>query len=168
MGKRKRERRGRKKPHFESPVVPKKAPNSGPHVPSLRKIPDSNEKRDYGKYFPAWRFSMLDVHGPFGFGDAVTVEVAMQLAKRLGSQEARTWNDIFTRDKHNNHANQVEKLAPEARRRLRHLKLDDFDELHSIRLSGAGRLYGVWREGVFYVLWWDRAHLVYPYKKKHT
>lgn len=110
---------------------------------------------------------MLDVQGPFGF-EEVTETAATQLCQRLCSQESRTWNDIFGSDQSHNHGNRTDRFSPRAQKRLRELQLDDFDELHSIRLSGVGRLYGVLREGVFYVVWWDRHHAVYPSKKKRT
>ncbi len=110
---------------------------------------------------------MLDLQGPYGF-EILKADDALELAQRLGSTELRTWNEIFASDKANNHPNQVERFSKEAKKRLRELKRDDFDELHSIRLSGKGRLYGVLREGVFYIIWWDRDHQVYPSKKKNT
>jgi len=110
---------------------------------------------------------LLDVVGPFGFAD-ISEDLALKLTDRLKSFESRTWNEIFTGDKKNNHSNKIANLCQEAKRRLRQLELDDADELRSLRLGGKHRLYGFLRAGTFYILWLDRDHLIYPSKKKHT
>ena len=110
---------------------------------------------------------MLDVSGPFGFQD-VTESDALRLAEKPTSIERQTWHEIFSSNRKRNHLNRVEGFSPKAQKRLRELGRDEFLELHSIRLTGTGRLYGVLRGGVFYIIWWDRDHLVYPSRKKHT
>jgi len=49
-----------------------------------------------------------------------------------------------------------------AQRRLQHLSLDDFDELFRFRLGNKRRLWGILDGDVFYPLWWDADHKVYP------
>jgi hypothetical protein len=62
----------------------------------------------------------------------------------------------------------VDKLVPEARRRLIQLKLEDIDELLSLRLSGKQRVWGILSEGVAALLWWDPDHRICPSRLKHT
>lgn len=109
---------------------------------------------------------MFDFAGPFGF-EAPNEKDILALTGKLRSLESMTWNEIF-QSKRRNHTNAIVGFAPAAQRRLRERQLDDFEELHSIRLTGVERIYGVWREGVFYAIWWDRSHRCYPSKKKHT
>lgn len=41
------------------------------------------------------------------------------------------------------------------------MKLDDVEEVVSLRLTGAQRLWGYRILAVFHVLWWDPEHKVY-------
>lgn len=109
---------------------------------------------------------MFDVQGPFGFEPLNTTDATV-LVRKLASLESMTWGEIF-KAKKRNHPNSTEHFAPEARKRLRQIELDDFEQLHSLRLGGTARIYGVWREGAFYVIWWDPEHRVYPVAKKRT
>jgi hypothetical protein len=61
------------------------------------------------------------------------------------------------------HYQPVTSLCSEARRRLRVLNLEDFDtRLFRFRDGVKGRLWGFERDGIFYALWWDPNHRVYP------
>jgi hypothetical protein len=68
----------------------------------------------------------------------------------------------------NNHRVSVEILCKEARDRLSELKLDDVDELLSLRLTGAQRIWGILEHNVVSLLWWDPNHQVCPSPKKYT
>jgi hypothetical protein len=52
-------------------------------------------------------------------------------------------------------------LCPEAQTRIRERQLEGFD-LFRFRLSNLERLWGLILEGVFYPIWWDPLHEVYP------
>jgi hypothetical protein len=67
-----------------------------------------------------------------------------------------------------NHKMDVGLLEKDARDRLVELRLDDLDELWSLRLSAQERVWGVITLNVFSLLWWDPEHTVYEVKKKHT
>jgi hypothetical protein len=45
---------------------------------------------------------------------------------------------------------------------LEELRLDDFDELFRFRLGTMRRLWGIVDDEVFYPVWWDPDHKVYP------
>lgn len=49
-----------------------------------------------------------------------------------------------------------------AQDRLVALKLDDQTQISRLRFGGAARLYGFRRDNVFYVIWWDPNHEVWP------
>jgi hypothetical protein len=54
-------------------------------------------------------------------------------------------------------------LCPEAQNRLEALGLDDVDELFRFQLGNEPRLWGVIDDdGIFYPVWWDPRHQVYP------
>jgi hypothetical protein len=62
----------------------------------------------------------------------------------------------------------VENLSPEATQRLREVHHDDEEWLFEIRLGNKPRVWGIRRETVFLVLWWDPEHLVCPSPLRHT
>jgi hypothetical protein len=65
-----------------------------------------------------------------------------------------------------NHWISVSRLPQEAKNRLVAIKLDDVDQLFSLRLSGTRRLWGLREDSTFFVVWWDPHHRVYPVEKK--
>ncbi len=62
----------------------------------------------------------------------------------------------------------VDQFYPEAKRRLKEIKMYDTDELLHMGLSGKERIWGVKIGRVFQILWWDPNHTVCPSYKKHT
>jgi hypothetical protein len=63
--------------------------------------------------------------------------------------------------KHHHH--EFSSLCKEAQDRLAELKHDErFEDLFRFRLGGKKRLWGFLLGNVFYVLWWDSEHQVYP------
>lgn len=56
----------------------------------------------------------------------------------------------------------VSDIIPEAQKRLEQLKLDDVEELYSIRLSGEIRIFGIRKFNYFQVLWFDLKHEICP------
>jgi hypothetical protein len=62
----------------------------------------------------------------------------------------------------------VGELCKTARDRLEDLRLEDIDELVSLRLGGAERVWGIRDGNVMLLLWWDPEHAVCPSLKKHT
>jgi hypothetical protein len=84
-----------------------------------------------------------------------------EIRGKLAHFEGKTWNEILIREKHWNHTVPVSKLRSTARERLRAMKLDDVEEVVSLRLTGAQRLWGYRILAVFHVLWWDPEHKVY-------
>lgn len=88
---------------------------------------------------------------------------------KLKDLESNTWDEIRLQThrgkggmKSNNHLVQVGKLCEKARKRLVDLKLDDNDELYSLRLEGKIRIYGIRKENYLDIIWVDLNHEVYP------
>lgn len=59
-------------------------------------------------------------------------------------------------------------LAGEAVRRLTELQLVDLTKIHRLEFTGTQRLYGVLRDNVFHVIWWDPDHKICPTSKRNT
>lgn len=88
---------------------------------------------------------------------------------KLKDLESNTWDEIRQQThkskgkmKSNNHLVQVGSLCEKARTRLVDLKLDDNDELYSLRLEGTVRIYGIRKENYLDIIWVDLNHEVYP------
>lgn len=102
---------------------------------------------------------------PFGWHqiDQATLH---DIREKLAHFESRTWNEILVVSKDRNHTVEVSKLCVEARKRLISMKLDDVEEVVSLRLAGAERVWGLRQKGTLLLLWWDPLHEIYPTPKK--
>jgi len=58
----------------------------------------------------------------------------------------------------NNHSLPVDEFVKKAKKRLEELKLDDHDELFSLRLNNTLRLYGIRDGRVLRFVWHDPHH----------
>jgi hypothetical protein len=116
---------------------------------------------------PAWRVSFLQLVDPFGW-HAIGSEKAVEVRTKLGHFESMTWHQILTEGGGHNHPIPVGDLCKTARDRLEDLRLEDIDELVSLRLGGAERVWGIRNGNVMLLLWWDPEHAVCPSLKKHT
>jgi hypothetical protein len=84
---------------------------------------------------------------------------ALDVIKRLSGFETMLWQQIHGKDHHYNYKG----ICPEAKKRLFERKLEQWvDHLYSLKLRNVWRLWGLLIDGVFYVLWWDPDHSVYP------
>ncbi|HEU0015572.1 MAG TPA: hypothetical protein VFQ45_17985 [Longimicrobium sp.] len=129
---------------------------------------DAREPRgaapDYDGRFPLWAFRIVDLGGPWCWGNlggAALVEVL----QRLRDLETMTWHAIAATG---SHAVGVGGLCKRARDRLAEIEQDDVDELFSLRVTGPRRVFGIRHGGVLRILWWDPRHEVYPSPRKHT
>jgi hypothetical protein len=119
---------------------------------------------------PSWRLSLLDLEHAGSWSWGVMAETALQeIIAFVTQMERLTWTEIkaqITSGKkgghRKHHAIPLDRLCPEAQRRLQDLRLDDLDELFRFRLGNKPRLWGVIHDGVFYPVWWDAEHKVYP------
>lgn len=113
---------------------------------------------------PIWSFASVDLGGPWKFS-AIPQEDLADVLQKLGSFEGMTWEQLGSRGCHEV---RVDELDKQARDRLRQLNQNSLDKLYSIRMDGRSRIWGIRRQNVIQILWWDPQHLVYPSLKKHT
>lgn len=138
-------------------INPKKQPKQSPEID-----PDIlwNKKA-------SWSISNLDMAGEFGW-HTVDLKTFLYIQNKLSNFETMTWREIFIGAKKQNHSCSKDGFSLAAKKRLKELELDDYEELHSLRLEGKKRVWGIFEDGYFRILWWDPDHQVYPSKKKHT
>jgi hypothetical protein len=106
----------------------------------------------------------MEMCAPFGWHRLTGSELS-EIREKLKSFESMTLSEILNR---NNHRVPVGLLCKDAKDRLRELKLDDIEELLSLRLTGVQRIWGILDQNIVVLLWWDPYHLVCPSLKKHT
>ena len=114
---------------------------------------------------PVWRIAFLDFEGPWGWNKIGELSLFKSIHDKLKNFETMTWAAI---EGHESHLIDVKNISKEAKQRLQIIKQDDLDQLFSFRLSGKQRLWGIRKEEILYILWWDPEHSVYPVPKKYT
>ena len=131
-----------------------------------KKVKDSSPRSTNDDH-PSWRFTKLELVDPFGWH---TIDTALLhfIRGKLQDFESMTWNQILVVGKKFNHSVKVSEIERSAMERLRSLRLDDIEELISLRVTGAKRIWGIRQGGALLLLWWDPNHQVCPSKLKHT
>lgn len=117
---------------------------------------------------PIWSFALLDLVALKGGWIHLRQEHLDTLLPRFRDWEKMTWGQILSEGKKQNHPVDVANLIPEAQERLKHLKLDDHEQLTSLRVNARARVYGILDREVFLILWWDPDHQICPAPPKHT
>lgn len=132
--------------------------------PQPSKTPRTGFDENPRKLKPAWRIGAMEMCDPFGWHQLDGV-LLLEIRAKLRDFESMTWGEIIGRD---SHAVAVSSLCKAARDRLATLRLDDLEELFSLRLSAKERVWGVLEHNILTLLWWDPSHAVCPSLKKHT
>lgn len=141
-------------------MKPKKA---GKNVqPPGNKIPSGKEKAGIRTLPFRWTTRDCDYGGPFGWHNASHQDILFEVIPKLQHFESQSWDEVETKSNNRHHSIEVDQLCSEARQRLPHTQCKDIDELFSLRLEGAFRVWGARRGNVFEVLWYDPQHKVYP------
>ncbi len=96
---------------------------------------------------------------------------ADKIYPKLKEFEKRTWEDIEKetygeRNKTKHHFVKIDNLIKEARDRLSEKKLNDTDELFSLRIEGKIRIYGNRKLNYMEIIWVDANHEICPSKIK--
>lgn len=104
---------------------------------------------------------------PSSVGD-LTVANFLELHEKLGQYETQTCAEIWGQYDNGCKKYEVEAAHENIMKRLVELERDDETAVHTLRVNGKYRIYGILREHIFYVLWIDREHEMYPSQLKHT
>lgn len=139
---------------------------SGKKRPVVNELPDS-----YLKKRPSWRFERCDdSHCDW----CVTQNDNFQfIISKLMLFEGMTWDELLKatggkKSGNKHHFIPISDYSKEAQKRAEELHLDVYEELFSISLEGAKKLFGILDDGVFHIVWYDHEHEICPYTKKHT
>lgn len=135
----------------------------------LKKKPATDEDPDaWRERTPSWAFSRLDMSGCQWSWEHLDRETLMQVIDRLKAHESTPWKQVLQEKDGNgrriNGSIEVThpKIDPDAKARLTTLGLGDFDAIYKFRVDGPGRVWGVRKDSVLHIVWWDPEHKVYP------
>lgn len=118
---------------------------------------------------PVWSFKWLD-NNYTKWGFVHVSELNSSVINKLKDYEGMTWDEIIKatggrKRGNNNHYEKVSDLISEAVERWKTLKLEEYDQVFSLSLSGTERLYGILSDGIFRIVWYDKNHEIYPMKR---
>jgi len=93
-----------------------------------------------------------------------------EIYPKLRHFEENTWLKIEKeqygrKGKTKHHSVNISDIDPKAQKRLKELKMDDIDELFSLRLTGKIRIWGIRKFSYLKILWFDLEHEVCPVSK---
>lgn len=156
----------RKEPRHEARLSTGKTPRAIPPG-SSGKVPRDQAGPSFLNLRPSWRVGSLElVDNTLGWHQLDSTALR-RVRERLAAFETMSWADILVQAKKQNHSIPLDSLSMAARKNLEDRRLL-LDEVVSLRLSGAERIFGYLEQGVFVALWWDPRHQVCPSAKKHT
>jgi len=126
---------------------------------------------NYDKQHPIWSFSKFDRKNE-RWGEVALQRELNKVVTNILNFSNITWAEIKSikhdNNKSSNHSVKRDGLEKEATRRLDWLKLNDVDEVFSLRLTNKIRLIGFLQGNIFELLWVDLNHEVCKSSKKHT
>jgi hypothetical protein len=135
--------------------------------------PASNRPKSLARYagapgdslpHPAFNFAKLDKAYEGAWGWHLLAD-PRELLELLFHWSGSSWMELRQQrvdGRFRHHAQPVTSLCKDAQDRLAHLQLDDQPEMFRFRHGNTGRFWGFVLEGVFYPVWWDPNHKVYP------
>ena len=109
----------------------------------------------------AWRVNKIQMADPYGWHD-MDSQTLGYIRGKLSAFESMTWNEIFTVAKKQNHSISVESLKCRDAKRWMQENMPDQTELWTLRLSGKERIWGVFAEGAYLIVFWDPNHKIMP------
>lgn len=123
--------------------------------------------QNYDGFCPSWCLHHADNDGPFAWS-RITGEDAKEALLKMIENSKRSWAEILRESKKQNHGIEVKDIERDAQDRLRVLKLDDYDRVHTLHLNGKQRIWYIKEDHYAFLLWWDPEHKVCPSMLKHT
>ena len=75
-----------------------------------------------------------------------------------------TWNEIFVESVKQNHSIEIASLRCQKAKRWLKDNMPQQTELWTLRFTGRQRVWGVFSEGAYQVIFWDPEHQIMPTK----
>lgn len=153
---------GNRTPKEQEKLRRKRRAVSAENLGKKRVVSSNPDVSAYDKFF-RFRFDRVDLGSDWCL-TAITKEEHRSLITAMAEIEAMKVSELIP------HRCKREDVAasspnPDAQRRARQQFPDDHDHIHSLRISGARRLWGLLYDNEFSVIWWDSGHEVWPTKR---
>ena len=128
--------------------------------PACKKSPKGSKQigkiqtPNFEKQKISWQIGSMDIfpESPWGWKEISKEKLWDNLFPKLQAFETMTWSEL---GENGSHSVSFDSLIPKAQKRLEDLKIDDIDELYSLRLTGKERIWGVRDRNILKLLWWD-------------
>lgn len=134
--------------------------------PALSKTPIAIAPVDYSNLRVQWSFQKFDNES--WHDEQYTRTPFHEIADHLKSFESRTWKEIRHQSRKHDHPIEPAQIIARAQERLQVVTRGQYEELWRFRFTGACRIWGVRIQQIFYVLWWDPQHKIYPTDLRNT
>lgn len=131
--------------------------------PSMGKKPSIVEDVDAleGKNFK-WKVTSKWIdydEDEWGWGNVPMKRFFNKCLSRLQHYEGQTWAKI--KEERNCHPVALRDIVPRAQKRIT-TNHDDMSDLYQVKADGKCRLFGYKDRQIFYLIWHDKDHTVYP------
>jgi len=122
------------------------------------------------KIFDTTRGNISTDHVPIIMDNIIGSNIFMtKIYPKLKHFETTSWEDIereqYGNGKTKHHSVAIADIISEAQKRLIELRLDDVDQLFSLRLEGKIRIWGIRKYSFLRILWIDLKHEICPSDK---
>lgn len=139
----------------------------------VKKRPKSQEKGSIYDFQMRWRCEKANRDGIWSWGDPRNWSQDEWDTKILPSFKEwgmLRWREICSQPTGNrgkmHHEHEFHSIAKEAQERWFERDLDEFaDQIFRFRLSGKWRVWGFTLQHIFFIVWLDRMHKIYPVEK---
>jgi hypothetical protein len=123
-----------------------------------------------------WEYKNPDIEGVWRWGieRKQLNDDFSEISTFLNSLTSNKWFEVlsFTTGGENrhycNHYQEITTIDHDAIKRWKDIGLEEYDTAFRFRLSSKKRIWGYKQKGIFYLVWWDPTHEIYPVEKKHT
>ncbi len=140
----------------------------------LDKLPVINDKPSTYDSQMTWCTTLADIAEQWSWSENRSWsddEWKDEILRELESLSKLTWSEISRMEtgegkrkkrRKRHHPQEVETIISEAKKRWRALDLEQFDVAYRFRLGGTKRIWGFQYSSHFYLVWYERNHLIYP------
>jgi hypothetical protein len=101
---------------------------------------------------------------PFGWS-GISREDLGKVLDQLKTFEGMMWRELLFQGGRRHKMVPTGNICPKAQQRLDEIGEGELDQLVEFGLGGRSRIWGILRQGVLHLLWWDPDHQVCPSNK---
>jgi hypothetical protein len=109
----------------------------------------------------SWRVRHVQMATPYGWRE-LSPEQIVYVQSKLSAFESMTWKEIFVDAKKQNHAIEVGDLKCDKARKWMESNMKGQPTLWTLRFTGKQRVWGIFSEGAYQIVFWDPEHQICP------